>query len=179
MSGRRAVGLIRTRKYRPSNELRERALQTKPDASRQRRSTLGGINAATTDSSACNTQPTPEFNTADTNYQGLKTGHKLRQPDDGSSNTPTKTKAHDKRKKDSDLEPEPCPHNLANTATSLVVTEETGQRHAYPSSERRKHRTTPTPDDTQLGRRLTYVSKVKSVRRSISRLSHFGSLCSQ
>ena len=44
-------------------------------------------------------------------------------------------------------------------------------RYAYPSSERQ--------DDTQLGRRLTYVSKVKSVRRSISRLNHFGSLCSQ
>ena len=109
MSGRRAVGLIRTRNNRPSNELRERALQTTPDASRQRRSTPGGINAATTDSSACIKQPTPEFNTADTNYQGLKTGHKLRQPDDGSSNTPTKTKAHDNRKKDSALEPEPCP----------------------------------------------------------------------
>ena len=32
--------------------------------------------------------------------------------------------------------------------------------------------------NTLLGRRLTYVSKVKSVRRSNSRLSHFGSLCS-
>ena len=44
-------------------------------------------------------------------------------------------------------------------------------RYAYPSSEHQ--------DDTQLGRRLTYVSKVKSVRRSISRSNHFGSLYSQ
>ena len=34
-----------------------RALQTTPDASRQRRSKSGGINAAITDSSACITQP--------------------------------------------------------------------------------------------------------------------------
>ena len=67
LSSRRAVGLIRTRKNRPSNELRERALQTSPDASRQRRSTPGGINAAITDSSACNTQPTLQFNTAEAN----------------------------------------------------------------------------------------------------------------
>ena len=59
------------------------------------------------------------------------------------------------------------------------ATEETGHRQAYPSSERRKHRTTPLRTNTQLGRRLTYVSKVKSVRRSISRLNHFGSLYSQ
>ena len=35
----------------------------------------GGINAATTDSSVCNTQPTPEFITAEANYQGNKNGY--------------------------------------------------------------------------------------------------------
>ena len=105
-AGRR-VSSGRGRTGRQANLTGESA-SDKPDASRQRRSTPGGINAATTDSSACIKQPTPEFNTADTNYQGLKTGPKLRQPDDGSSNTPTKTKAHDKREEDSDLEPDPC-----------------------------------------------------------------------
>ena len=72
LSSRRAVGLIRTRKHRPSNELRERALQTSPDASRQRRSTPGGINAAITDSSVCNTQPTLQFNTAEAKPTGKR-----------------------------------------------------------------------------------------------------------
>ena len=66
----------------------ERFRQT-PDASRQRRSTPGGINAATTDSSACNKQPTPQFSTAGENYQGKKIEkiehNNLQQPVDGSS----------------------------------------------------------------------------------------------
>ena len=91
LSSRRAVGLIRTRTNRPSNEPNgERALQNEPDASRQRRSTPGGINAATTDSSACNKQPTPQFSTAGANYQGKKIEKiehdNLHQPVDGSSN---------------------------------------------------------------------------------------------
>ena len=70
----------------------------------------GGINAATTDSSVCNTQPTPQFSTAGANYQGKKIEKiehdNLHQPVDGSSSK-SHEEAHDNRKKDSALEPDP------------------------------------------------------------------------
>ena len=53
---------------RPSNELsvreRFRLSRTRNKATSK---SSGGINAATTDSSACNKQPTPGFNTAEAN----------------------------------------------------------------------------------------------------------------
>ena len=53
---------------RPSNEpsVRERFRLSRTRNKATSKSS-GGINAATTDSPACNTQPTPEFNTAEAN----------------------------------------------------------------------------------------------------------------
>ena len=88
---KQAVGRVssgRGRTGRQANLTGESA-SDKPDASRQRRSTSEGINAATTDSSACNSSPTPQFSTAGENYQGKKIEkiehNNLQQPVDGSS----------------------------------------------------------------------------------------------
>ena len=99
-AGRR-VSSGRGRTGRQANLTGESA-SDKPDASRQRRSTPGGINAATTDSSACNKQPTPQFSTAGANYQGKKIEkiehNNLQQPVDGSS-PKSYEEAYDNRKK--------------------------------------------------------------------------------
>ena len=79
-----------------------RALQTTPDASRQRRGKSEGINAATTDAQSANSSPTPQFSTAGENYQGKKIGkteyNNLQQPVDGSS-PKSYEEAYDNRKK--------------------------------------------------------------------------------
>ena len=189
MSRRQAVGRAssgRGRTGRQANLTGESA-SDKPDASRQRRSTPGGINAATTDSSACNKQPTPQFSTAGANYQGKKIEHdNLHQPVDGSSSK-SHEEAHDNRKKDSALEPESLDHNLIYQPRHSSSSRRPGNVTREPEHRtiQQQHRSSGRLSrlllrtNTLLGRRLTYVSKVKSVRRSNSRLSHFGSLCFQ
>ena len=149
---RRAVGLIRTRTNRPSNEPNgERALQT---AGRIKATSkyIGEHQRSLYRQLCLQHAAHSPVQHRRSELAGKRTriwNPTLADPttvrqhtQDKSSWVPTKTKAHD-RKKDSDLEPGSSRHNLANQATSLVdtvPTEETGQQHAYPSSERRKHK---------------------------------------
>ena len=121
-----------------------RALQTTPDASRQRRSKSEGINAATTDAQSANSSPTPQFSTAGENYQGKKIGkteyNNLQQPVDGSS-PKSNEEAYDNRKKGSALEPEQLDHNLTYQPRHSL--KKTGQRHVEPEQQeiQQQHRT--------------------------------------
>ena len=137
---------------RPSNEpIGERALQTEPDAQQGNVEVVGGHQRSHHRQLCLQQAANSRVQHRRSELTGLE--DRTQAPPARRrfvKQVPTKTKAHDQRKKDSDLEPEPCRYNLANRATSLVdtvPTEETGQRHAYPSSERRKHRTTPSPDE--------------------------------
>ena len=155
-AGRR-VSSGRGRTGRQANLTGESA-SDKPDASRQRRSTSEGINAATTDSSACNSSPTPQFSTAGANYQGKKIEkiehNNLQQPVDGSS-PKSYEEAHDNRKKVSALEPEHLDHNLTyqprhspSSRRPGNVTRSRSTGHPATASDLAPVERTPTPDNT-------------------------------
>ena len=158
--------------------------------SRQRRSKLGGISAATTNSSVCKHAAHSRVQ-----YRRILNGHQQAQGKSARVGPRTQKQRHSPSVTGEARIWNPGPrHQTKNTsqirqrrATSLVETRhrpgDRGDRAptAHPSDlhDRRNRGTTPRRTNTPLGRRLIYVSKVNSVRRSNSGLNHLGSLYSQ
>ena len=96
----RAVSLVRTRKIgRQTRTIGERALQTEPDAHQGNVEVVGGHQRSHHRQLCLQHAANSRVQHRRSELTGLEDRTQLRRPDDGSSNRPTKTKAHDQRKR--------------------------------------------------------------------------------
>ena len=176
----RAVGLVRTRKIgRQTRTIGERALQTEPDAQQGNVEVVGGHQRSHHRQLCLQYAANSRVQHRRSELTGLEDRTHLRRPDDGSSTDSGRLKPTTNGKglgfgtRALPIQPSNSQVTRRHRSDRVGLNKRTHQASAG-STGQLLLRT-----NTQLGRRLTCVSNTLSVRRSISRLNHFGFLCSQ
>ena len=135
-----------------------RALQTTPDASRQRRSKSEGINAATTDAQSANSSPilssVPPERTTRVRRSGRPSTTTSKPPVDGSSPQILRRSLRQSEEGARLWNPSSLDHNLTYQPSHSL--KKTGQRHVEPEQQRDSATAsdlapverTPTPEDS-------------------------------
>ena len=175
---------------RSSKRNRSRSASRAGHTSRRRRSKLGGISAATTNSSVCKyaahsrvqyRRPSTSSGQVGPSWPRIKNPETETQPQVLRERPGFGTRTPETRPRTRHRADRGEPRYSSRPGTDQA-TEETGHHPSARSELRRTgsaSRQPPSGQSTSLGRRLVYVSKVNLVRRSNSGLNHFDCLYSR